>query len=51
MVVRQFLHTDWVALSYVFGCGGRALAALVDPVGPIAPYQDVASQRACAFVM
>ncbi len=42
MIVRQFLSTDPVALSYVFGCGGRALAAVVDPLGPIAPYQHVA---------
>ncbi|MHB8812970.1 MAG: MBL fold metallo-hydrolase [Steroidobacteraceae bacterium] len=42
MIVRQFLSTDPVALSYVFGCGGRALAAVVDPVGPIEPYQRAA---------
>ena len=36
MILRQFLHTDPVAVSYLFGCGGRAAAAVVDPVGDIA---------------
>ena len=38
MILRQFLHTDPVALSYLFGCGGKASAAVVDPVGEIEPY-------------
>lgn len=38
MILRQFLHTDPVAISYLFGCGGKAAAAVVDPVGDIAPY-------------
>ena len=38
MILRQFLHADPVALSYLFGCGGKAAAAVVDPVGPIEPY-------------
>ena len=38
MILRQFLHTDPVAISYLFGCGGRAACAVVDPVGDIAPY-------------
>ncbi|TGV81022.1 MBL fold metallo-hydrolase, partial [Mesorhizobium sp. M00.F.Ca.ET.149.01.1.1] len=33
MILRQFLHTDPVAASYLFGCGGKASAAVVDPVG------------------
>ena len=33
MILRQFLHTDpVVAASYLFGCGGRASGAVVDPV-------------------
>ena len=33
MILRQFLHTDpAVAVSYLVGCGGRAAAAVVDPV-------------------
>ena len=33
MILRQFLHTDpVVAASYLFGCGGKATGAIVDPV-------------------
>lgn len=42
MILRPFLHTEPVALSYLFGCGGKAAAAVVDPVGEIAPYLDAA---------
>ncbi|RUV96604.1 MBL fold metallo-hydrolase [Mesorhizobium sp. M1A.F.Ca.IN.022.07.1.1] len=42
MILRQFLHTDPVAASYLFGCGGKASAAVVDPVGEIAPYIEAA---------
>jgi glyoxylase-like metal-dependent hydrolase (beta-lactamase superfamily II) len=42
MILRQFLHTDPVAISYLFGCGGHAACAVVDPVGDIAPYLRVA---------
>lgn len=38
MILRQFLHTDPVAASYVFGCGGKAMGAVVDPVGDVNPY-------------
>jgi glyoxylase-like metal-dependent hydrolase (beta-lactamase superfamily II) len=38
VILRQFLHTDPVAISYFVGCGGKATAAIVDPVGEIAPY-------------
>ena len=44
MILRQFLHTDPVAASYLFGCGGRAAAAVVDPVGDIAPYLRAAEE-------
>ncbi|ESY71302.1 MBL fold metallo-hydrolase [Mesorhizobium sp. M0051] len=42
MILRQFLHSDPVAASYLFGCGGKSAAAVVDPVGDIAPYLEVA---------
>jgi hydroxyacylglutathione hydrolase len=42
MILRQFLHFDPVAASYLFGCGGKASAAVVDPVFPIEPYLDAA---------
>jgi glyoxylase-like metal-dependent hydrolase (beta-lactamase superfamily II) len=38
MILRQFLHSEPVAISYLFGCGGKASAAVVDPVGDIEPY-------------
>src|SRR5690242_2198646 len=44
MILRQFLHSDPVAASYVFGCGGKAVGAVVDPLGDIASYLGVAEQ-------
>ena len=38
MILRPFLHTEPVAISYLFGCGGKASAAVVDPVGEVEPY-------------
>jgi hydroxyacylglutathione hydrolase len=38
MILRQFLHTDPVAISYLFGCGGHAACAVADPLGDIEPY-------------
>jgi glyoxylase-like metal-dependent hydrolase (beta-lactamase superfamily II) len=38
MILRQFLHTDPAAISYLFGCGGHAAGAVVDPVGEAAPH-------------
>ena len=42
MILRQFLHADPVAASYLFGCAGHGAAAVVDPVGDIASYLRVA---------
>lgn len=42
MILRQFLHSDPVAVSYLLGCGGQAAGAVVDPVGDIAPYLTAA---------
>lgn len=42
MILRQLLHADPVAASYLFGCGGKAAGAVVDPVGDIAPYLKAA---------
>ena len=44
MIMRQFLHSAPVALSYLFGCAGRAAAAVVDPLGDIAPYLRAAKE-------
>ncbi len=42
MILRQYLHTDPVGASYLFGCAGRASAAVVDPIGDIGPYRRMA---------
>ena len=42
MILRQFLHSDPVAASYPFGCGGKSAGAVVDPVGDIAHYLQAA---------
>ena len=42
MILRQFLHTDPVAISYLFGCGGKACGAVVDPLGEVGRYLDAA---------
>jgi hydroxyacylglutathione hydrolase len=38
MILRQFLHKDPVGISYLFGCGGCATGAVVDPAAEIEPY-------------
>lgn len=39
MIVRHYLHTDpAVAISYLFGCGGKAMGAVVDPIADPAFY-------------
>jgi glyoxylase-like metal-dependent hydrolase (beta-lactamase superfamily II) len=32
MVLRQVLHRDPIGISYVFGCGGKAVGAVCDPI-------------------
>ncbi len=44
MILRQFLHTERVAISSLFGCGGKAAAGVVDPVGHIASYFKAARE-------
>jgi hydroxyacylglutathione hydrolase len=43
MILRQYLHHDPIAASYLLGCGGKAAAAVVDPVGDIQPYLEEAA--------
>lgn len=43
MILRQFLHFDPVAASYLFGCAGKASGAVVDPIGDIEPYLEAAA--------
>jgi hydroxyacylglutathione hydrolase len=49
MILRQFLHFDPVGISYLFGCGGKSTAAVVDPVGEIAPYLRAAEETGMAI--
>ena len=49
MILRPFLHSDPVAISYLFGCGGRATGAVVDPVGEIEPYRRAAEATGMAI--
>jgi glyoxylase-like metal-dependent hydrolase (beta-lactamase superfamily II) len=44
MILRQFLHTDPVAASYLVGCGGKASGAVIDPVGDPASYIEAAAK-------
>jgi glyoxylase-like metal-dependent hydrolase (beta-lactamase superfamily II) len=46
MILRQFLHSQPVAASYLFGCGGKAASAVVDPVGDIDAYIEAADATA-----
>src|ERR1041385_4203190 len=43
MILRQFLHRDPVGASYLIGCGGRGVAAVIDAIGPLEPYMLAAS--------
>ena len=44
MILRQFLHTDPVGISYLFGCGGKGVGAVVDPVADPRTYIQVAAE-------
>ena len=44
MILRQFLHTDPVAISYLVACGSRAAGAVVDPIGDIGGYLEAAAK-------
>lgn len=44
MILRQFLHTDPVAISYLFGCGAKASGAVVNPIGDVDLYVDAARE-------
>ena len=44
MILRQYLHTEPIAASYMLGCAGKSAAAVVDPVGDIAPYLALSKQ-------
>jgi|SRR5581483_3057723 len=43
MILRPFLHQDPVGASYLIGCGGQGVAAVVDAIGPIETYSSAAA--------
>ena len=46
MIFRQYLHEQPViAASYLLGCGGRGIGAVVDPMEDIQPYLADAAQH------
>ncbi len=45
MIVRQFLHRDPVAISYLLGCVGTGVGAVVDPLFPVEPYLKAAESE------
>lgn len=50
MILRQYLHTDpTIAASYLFGCGGDGVAAVVDPVEDTGPYLAGAAESGMAI--
>lgn len=42
MILRQFLHHEPVAASYLLGCVGHGAGAVVDPLFPVEPYLEAA---------
>jgi hydroxyacylglutathione hydrolase len=45
MILRQFLHTDpAVGASYFLACGGKQVAAVIDPIDAPEVYLDVAAR-------
>jgi glyoxylase-like metal-dependent hydrolase (beta-lactamase superfamily II) len=44
VILRQFLHQDPIAISYLFGCGGQAQAAVCDPVDDPQIYLNAANE-------
>jgi len=49
MILRQYLHAEPVAASYLFGCSGKAAGAVVDPVGDLDPYLRTAADTGMAI--
>lgn len=43
MIFRQLLHFDPVGASYLLGCGGHGVCAVVDPVDDVDLYIDLAA--------
>lgn len=44
MIFRQFLHADPIAASYLLGCGGQGVCAVVDPLDDVGLYVRTAAE-------
>jgi hydroxyacylglutathione hydrolase len=44
MILRQFLHTDPVGISYLLGCGSQATGVVVDPLADVETYIEAAKE-------
>ena len=49
MIFRQYLDIDPVAASYLFGCGGKGVGAVVDPLGDLDRYLSDAERLGMAI--
>lgn len=49
MILRQFLHTEPVAASYLVGCGGKGVAAVIDPLENVDVYARAAAEHGMAL--
>ena len=49
MIFRQYLDINPVAASYLFGCGGKGVAAVVDPLGDPDRYLSDATRLGMAI--
>lgn len=45
MIFRQFLHDERSCASYLIGCAGKGVAAIVDPQGNLDEYQSQARRH------
>ncbi|MBS0238093.1 MAG: MBL fold metallo-hydrolase [Proteobacteria bacterium] len=46
MIVRRFLHTNPIGISYLLGCAGQATGAVIDPADDVTTYLNAASAAA-----
>jgi hydroxyacylglutathione hydrolase len=44
MILRPFMHHDPVGISYLFGCGGKQIGAVIDPVSDPSTYVQAAKE-------
>jgi hypothetical protein len=45
MICRQVLHRDPIAISYVFGCAGKAVGAVCDPIDDLELYLGILDEN------